>query len=408
MGYLVSLVCLIKKEKSHKMLNWLKRNTKWATYFILGASLIAVYKTFDSLNEIWSMVKAVFSALEPFILAFVIAYMLNIPSKKLKGLLDKKVKIKFVQKHSCGISVAVVFIISISIFIWIIGTIVPALLGDFVAIYQNIPSYAQNIADYASKSDLAQKIGFQPEALNLTEKMNSMAEDLISVDLMKNGIKAITSGIWSFASGFMKIFIALIASVYMLLDKERILSAIHNLAAKFNFNGKTDSFIRHWTNVNEIFTQYIYSRLICCAVMAVACTIILAVMGEEYALLLGIFIGFMDLIPYFGSIISWAVGLVVMVISGGWSHGLWCSFVILIMQQLDGNVLAPKVTGDRLEIRPLTIIIAVSVGGSLFGFAGMLISVPVVAIIRAILSELIEAKVEQIDAGEDKTKEETQ
>ena len=70
------------------------------------------------------------------------------------------------------------------------------------------------------------------------------------------------------------------------------------------------------------------------------------------------------------------------------------------MQQLDGNVLAPKVTGDRLEIRPLTIIIAVSVGGTLFGFAGMLISVPVVAILRAIILEFIETKKEDADEEE--------
>lgn len=382
------------------MFDWIKRHSKWATYFLLGTALIAVYKTFDSLGELWAMVRSIFSALKPFVLAFAIAYMLNIPTRKLKGLLEKKVKFSFVKKHANGISVAVVFIVFISLFAWLIGTIVPALLKDFADIYQNIPQYAQSIADFANNSELAQKIGFQPEALNLTEKMSKLAEDFISADLMRNGIETIATGVWSFASGFMNVFIGLIASVYMLLDKDRILRAIHNLAEKFNFNGKTDSFVRHWSNVNEIFTQYIYSRLTCCAVMAVVCTIILALMGEKYALLLGIFIGFMDLIPYFGSIISWAVGFVVMVISGGWSHGIWCSVMMLVMQQIDGNVLAPKVTSDRLEIRPLTIIIAVSVGGSLFGFAGMLISVPVVAIIRAILSEIIESKsVEQKEEG---------
>lgn len=377
------------------MFDWLKRHSKWATYFILGAALIAVYKTFDSLSVLWSVVRSIFSAVMPFILAFVIAYMLNIPTRKLKDLLENNVKWKFANKHANGLSVAIVYVIFIALLIWLIGTIVPALLGDFLEIYQNIPHYAQEIVDFANKSEFAQKIGFRPEALDLSTQLSKIVEDLLSSDIMKNGIKTITSGVWTFASGFMDFFIALIASVYMLLDKERIVKAIHNLASKFNKDGKADSFIKSWSNVNEIFTQYIYSRLICCVVMAVACTLILAVMGEKYAILLGIFIGFMDLIPYFGSIISWVVGLLVMTISGGWGHGILCSLVILVMQQIDGNVLAPKVTGDRLEIRPLTIIIAVSVGGSLFGLAGMLISVPVVAILRAILTELIDEKISE-------------
>lgn len=382
------------------MFDWLKKHSKWATYFILGTALIAVYKTFDSISALWSVVRTVFSAIMPFIIAFVIAYMLNIPTRKLKSLLENKVKWKFANKYANGLSVAIVYVIFIAALIWLVGTIVPALLGDFLEIYQNIPQYAQEIVGFANKSEIAQKIGFQPEALDLSTQLSKFVEDLLSSDIMKNGIKTITSGVWSFASGFMDFFIALIASVYMLLDKDRIVKAIYRLASKFNSDGKTDAFIRRWSNVNEIFTQYVYSRLTCCVVMAVACTLVLAIMGEKYALLLGIFIGFMDIIPYFGSIISWVVGLLVMVISGGWGHGIWCSVVILIMQQLDGNVLAPKVTGDRLEIRPLTIIIAVSVGGSLFGFAGMLISVPVVAILRAILTEFIDEKVSEPEEKE--------
>ena len=377
------------------MLDWIKKHSKWATYFLLGSALIIVYKTFDSLGFLWSGVRSVLSAIKPFVIAFVIAYMLNIPTRKLKSVLETKIKWRFVKEHANGLSVASVYIIFLALLVWLVGTIVPALLGDFLEIYRNIPQYAQEIVDFANESEFAHRIGFHPETLNLSEKMSTIAEDLISVSTIENSIKTITNGVWSFASGFMDFFIALIASVYMLLDKERIVKAIHRLAKKLNNDGKADAFIRSWSNVNEIFTQYIYSRLICCVVMAVACTLILVILGEKYAILLGIFIGFMDLIPYFGSIISWVVGLLVMTISGGWGHGILCSAIILVMQQLDGNVLAPKVTGDRLEIRPLTIIIAVSVGGTLFGFAGMLISVPVVAILRAIILEFIETKTDE-------------
>lgn len=378
------------------MLNWLKKYSKWATYFILGAALIAVYKTFDSISALWSGVIGVCSAFKPFAIAFVAAYLLNIPTKKLKDFLERKIKSDFVVKHANGISVAVTYVVFIFVVIWLIGSIVPALFGDFYDIYQNLPQYAQEITDVANNSEIARKIGFRPQSLDLSKYVS---DNLFSSDIMKNGIKAFTSGIWSFASGFMDIFIAMIASVYMLLDKERILRAVYRLVGKLG-GVKADLFLKHCSNVNEIFTQYIYSRLTCCVVMAVVCTLILALMGEKYALLLGFFIGFMDLIPYFGSIISWAVGLLVMSVSGGLSHGIWCSAAMLVMQQIDGNILAPKVTGARLEVRPLTIIIAVSVGGSLFGFPGMLLSVPVVVVIRAILTEFIDNMASDINEKE--------
>ena len=383
------------------MLKWIKDHSKWATNFLLGAALIAVYKTFDSLGALWQGIGYVFSALKPFIIAFVIAYMLNIPVRKLKGVLEEKGKHPFVKKHSNGISVAFVYVIFIAFVILFIGSIVPAIIEDLVDMYENIPKYAGDIVAFLNNFGTIGKLGLTPEFL--AEQLNKIVESILSIDFVSY-TKTLASGIATFTSGLVSIFIGLIASVYMLLDKERILNSIKRTANVFNKDGKATAFIDHWSRVNEIFTQYIYSRLTCCIVMAVLSSIILLIMGEKYALLLGIFIGFMDIIPYFGSLISWITGLVVMTISGGLSHGIWCSVVMLLLQQFDGNILAPKVTSSRLEIRPLAIIIAVSVGGSLFGFVGMLISVPIVAILRAIVMEFLEDKAEREAEFESKAK----
>ena len=382
------------------MINWLKKHSKWATYFILGAALIAVYKTFDSLDFLVSIFIGVFNAFKPFLLAFVIAYMLNIPTKKLKNTLEKYVKYKYVKKHANGISITVVYLIAIALVMWLIGAIIPAITSDLLEMYDNVPLYAQNIVNYTKTSELAQKVGFAPEALDLEKKFTDLIGELLSPNAMRDGFKTITTGIWSLASGFMNIFIAIIASIYMLIDKDRILESINNLVGKFDSNHKNNTFIKHCSNINKIFTQYIYARLMLCVIIGCASTLLLLLMGEKYALLLGIFIGFMDLIPYFGSIISWVVGLVIMLISGGFSHAIWCSLMVLVLQQIDGNVIAPKLTSDRLEVRPLAVIIAVSVGGSLFGFVGMLISVPVVAILKAILSEILDSKLLESDEDE--------
>ena len=124
--------------------------------------------------------------------------------------------------------------------------------------------------------------------------------------------------------------------------------------------------------------------------MAVACIIVLSLMKVKYAVILGLFIGAMDMIPYFGSIISVVIAEVIILITGGVWKTIWTSVVLLIMQQLDGNLLAPKIMGMSLDMRPLWIVLVITVGGKFFGFLGMLLSVPIAAVIRAIVIDYID------------------
>ena len=91
----------------------------------------------------------------------------------------------------------------------------------------------------------------------------------------------------------------------------------------------------------------------CSVIMAVVCSIVLMIMNVKYALILGLFIGAMDMIPYFGSIISFVISLIVTFITGGVWKGVWTGVVLLVLQQIDGNLLGPKIMGNSLEIRPL-------------------------------------------------------
>lgn len=365
------------------MFDWIKKNSKWAFYFILGVALIAVYKTFESFDSVIKLISTVIAAAKPFIIAFVIAYMLNIPIKKVDGLIKSKAKSEKIKNRSYGLSILCVYVLFIIFIAVALGALLPAIYQNLLEMYNNLPRLVTRVVNSINQIELLSRLGFRPDTLNIM----SMINDKIDVQMLGK----YAQGFMSFTSGLFSVFISLIASVYMLIDKDRIISSVRRITGLFPHGETYKNVMHHIASINNIFTQYIYARLICCLVMAVASTIILVIMREPYALILGLFIGFMDMIPYFGSIIACAVSAVIMFISGGIMHAVWCSVILLILQQIDGNVIAPKVMGTRLEIRPLSIIIAVSVGGSLFGFVGMLISVPVVAILRAIASELLDA-----------------
>lgn len=378
------------------MLDWLKKNSKYVSLFILGVALIVVYKTFDNLKNIFSVFGIIIEAVKPFVIAFVIAYLLNIPSRKLGSVIKNRAKNKWLRNHSHGISIAVSYTLFLLLVMVVIGSIVPAIYKNIMEMYSNLPIFIDTVLHTIMKLP-----GIEKLELNLTT-VDVLSKIYSSFDITALGKYA--SGFMSFTSQLLDIVIALIASIYALLDKERILKSIHRLVDLFWTRSQSNAFFAGSSRVNIIFTKYLYSRLICCVVMAVVCSVVLGIMGEPYALILGIFIGFMDLIPYFGSIISWVVCAIFMAVSGGIFHSVWCSAAMLVLQTLDGNVLAPKVTGDQLEIRPLLVIISVSVGGTLFGFLGMVVSVPIIAVLRAIIGEYLAAREHMLKNADNKEK----
>ena len=372
----------------------LKEYSKWVVAFIFAVAVITVYKTFDNIRDIGSIIGTVLSAFKPFFAAFIIAYVFNLPAKKISGLIDnlKFKHCEFIKKHSWGLSILIVYLIGVGALIWIACSLLPSMYMSLVDLVSDIPKLIDLALTKLSQYEMFGDSNlFENSAEHITKAINKLVGgfDASQVGKYAMGVVNITSGLLDFV-------IALIASVYMLLDKDRIKKALISFCAIFIKQERLDSVLVHSRQVNEIFTNYIYSRLICCGIMAAVSIIVLSLLDIKYALILGLFIGAMDLIPYFGSIIASVTAIAVSIITSGLIKGVTVAIILLILQQIDGNVLGPKVMGDTLEIRPLLIIIAVTVGGSLFGFIGMLISVPVVAVLRILFQEVTSTYEERV------------
>lgn len=357
---------------------------KWIVAFVFAVAVIAVYKTFDNISNVASGIGVVLSALRPFFIAFIIAYIINMPAKRLqKALL--KINKPFFKKYAYGISILFMYILALVAAILILRMLIPALYRNILDLYNNGPAYFRSFQEYISRFEFAQKFGIADWDIDrIIDKLFG------SIDMMQFGKYA--QGVFNVTSSVFDRFVAVIASIYMLIDKERLQGLIVRIMGAFLKEKTLHSITLYAARINEIFTNYIYSRLVCSGIMAIVCSVVLMVMKVKYALILGIFIGAMDMIPYFGSIISWVVATLIAFMTGGVWKGVWVAIILLVLQQFDGNILGPKVMGDSLEIRPLWIIFAVSVGGALFGFIGMLISVPIVAIMRVMGADFLKSK----------------
>lgn len=353
--------------------------------FVFGTALIAVYKTFDNFRYVLSFVGDVFSALTPFIIGAMIAYVLNLPAKKLEKFISK-CKLGFISKKSKILSIAGVYAIFLLIAGILVRTVIPNLYNNIIDLYNNIIPFTQNVL--AELDDLQEKIGVTFIEINGDTAKSTVQNLLNKFNIAEFGKYA--EGALSFTSGLFNVFIALIVSIYMLIDKESLMAGFNRFSAIVVPKGKQTAVRDFLSRTNKIFSDYIYSCVLDSCIVAVLATVVLSLLGVRYSIIFGTFIGICNLIPYFGAIVSNCLTVAVTIFTGGVMKAVWTAGSLFVLAQIDGNVIGPRIMGNKLEVRPLWIIFSVTLGGGLFGVAGMLLSVPVMMVARMIISEFFD------------------
>lgn len=363
----------------------IKRGKKWIYWFSLGVSLIIIYKILDSFSAIGNWFSNLFSILSPFIVGIIIAYILYIPSRKLERAFSK-IKLKFISKKARGLSVFIVYLLLLLILFFAFKFIVPLLIESFQDLVNNLQSYyvgiKNSIADLPEdsflKSDTAMK------ALN--DLTTFKIEDYISMDKLTK----YAQGVISFASGIFDIFVAFIVSVYLLLERNDIVKFFKKFAESSFKKDTYKNITKYFKQSNEIFCNFLIGQLSDAIVVGIMTSVAMSIMHVKYAVMLGIFIGVLNMIPYFGAIIAVAISIFITLLTGGLTQAIEMAAVVIILQQVDANIINPKIVGDSVKISPLLVIFAVTVGGAYFGVMGMFIAVPVAAIIKLLINDLIE------------------
>ena len=138
--------------------------------------------------------------------------------------------------------------------------------------------------------------------------------------------------------------------------------------------------------------KFLASQFLDAIVVGILTSVAMSIMGVEYGVLLGFLIGLFNMIPYFGAIIAVTISIIITFLTGGISQAIWMAVVVIILQQIDANIINPKIVGDSLKISPLLVIFAVTIGGAYFGFLGMFLAVPIVAVIKIVLIDYINYK----------------
>ena len=373
-------------------MNEIKKNfSKWMYYFLLAVSIILVYKFLDNFTAIGQAIKRFFDIIAPFLTGTLLAYLLYIPASRIEKKFEKK-KRKFIKKRARGISVFITYVIVILIIVLLVNVILPVVIESVIELFGNVQNY-WNIAieklnelpeDSILKSKQAEEI-----VRNLGNSIQNIDfKQYISTEKITGYIKSVIG----VASGIFDLFVSIVVSVYILLQRGTIIKFCKRLTMAI-FDEKTCNKIgRYVDSTNRIFFKFISGQLIDGVIVGILVTIGMSIIGVKYSVLLGFMIGLFNIIPYFGAIVAVAISVLITLITGGISQTLIMAIVVIVLQQIDSNIINPKIIGDSLEISPLLVIFAVTIGGAYWGVLGMFLAVPVAAVLKIIIDDWIDFK----------------
>ena len=361
---------------------------KWLFWFTFAVACIAVYKTVDSVTEIFALIAEFLNMLMPFLMAVLVAYILYIPCRGVENWL-KSAKVKLIKNHARGLSVFIVYTITVILIFLSIKFILPSISESVIDLANNIPNYYNNAINYLNnveKNSILYK-------LNIKEYISSLQEIRIEKEIVKwinlENISSYIQGIVGATNAIFDAFVTFVVSIYMLLERSDIKSFLHNLS-KVMFDKKTNETIaKYYNKTNSIFFSFITSQIIDAFIVGIVTSVVMSLMNVKYAVLLGFVIGLFNVIPYFGAIVAVAFAVIITAFTGGITQALLVAVIITALQQIDANIINPRILGTSLNLSPILVIFSVTCGGAYFGPIGMFLGVPVCAFLKLIILDFI-------------------
>ncbi|MDD6034463.1 MAG: AI-2E family transporter [Oscillospiraceae bacterium] len=362
----------------------------WGGRFLFAVAVIAAYKTFDNFPQLLSGLREILRLLRPFLYGVVIAFLLLPPARSLEKLLRRPGK-AWLDKRARGISAATCLAIFVLLLLAMLVWFVPALYQSLYSFAVSLPGHLNRLYQLAVDT-----FGNEPWLQSLQEQLSKKLtlEALLGL-LSSLNVAGYAAGLSSAVGLLVDLFLAMILSIYILADRaslRRNLLRVLHLCCR----PQTAAELRLLTvRIANVLYSFLYGQAMDALMVGVLSWLGFSLLRIPNAAMLGFFYGLFSLIPYFGAFIGVFTVAIFTLISGGPAKMLVALVFILVLQQIDGNIINPKIIGDSIGIKPLYVIFGATFFGGLFGIAGMLLGPP----IMAILCELTDNFLQRREAG---------
>ncbi len=357
----------------------------WKTCLRVGVSLLLLYLAISYWGDIYQILSAFIKASFPLVIGCIIAYVINIPMSFYERHYFPKKQSRFFalsRRPVCMLGAFLTVILSVVLIVWLI---LPQLTECFTVILTEFPVMFGNLLSFLKEThilpqkviDIMLSVDWKAQIGALVEAVTSGLGDIVS---------SVISMVASVFSGIITTFLSIIFSVYLLAVKDRLYVQWTSLVKRYT-DDRQNRHIRYAFSVlNDSFHCYIVGQCTEAVIIGVLCTIGMFIFGFPYPLMIGALVAFTALIPIAGAYIGAGLGAF-MILSQSPVKALLFLLFILILQQLEGNLIYPKVVGKSIGLPGIWVLAAVTIGGGIFGITGMLFGVPIAAAVYRIIRE---------------------
>ena len=360
---------IVNKELKNKML--------LITYSIILFMLMLNYQWLGS------VLGSLGNILMPFFVGGIIAFILNVIINMLEdGILNK------LKKGKRALSIVMSLVIVFGFVVVLLFILIPQLKNAGMIFIENIPEYQETVYDLGSK------IGLTKEQLKIFELDNNKLKTEIVLLVSKNSTDLINLS-FGFASSVIEavtnFFVGLVFAIYVLIEKDNLKRQFKKLFNRILPKKKYDKVIEIFSLTDTTFTNFVKVQFVEACILGVLCFLGMIVFNLPYAATISVLVGFTALIPIFGAFIGCAFGaFLIFMISPAQALGFIIFF--LILQQIEGNLIYPKVVGGKIGLPSIWVLVGVIAGGAIGGVFGMLLGVPVLSIAYTLLKEYVNTK----------------
>ena len=363
----------------------------FVTFVVCTLFFFAILR-FDGFAEIWSKI---FRAGQPIIFGLVLAYLLNpvmkfLEEPLLKFFLPRAKDEKKARKTARGIAVAGAAIFLIIVIALLILAVVPSLVSSISSLIEKMPDYVKNFVAMIQtgifgNTNLA---AWMTKAITeVTNYLEEWAQNSL-LPMVQTYLSQITSGVFSVLKSLLNFIIGIIVAIDVMLIQDTLLGQSKKIIYAV-FKPKFGNTLIHTVRkCSDIFGGFISGKLLDSLIIGLICYIGCVILRIPNALLVAVIIGVTNIIPFFGPIIG-AIPAVLLVVIQSPIHALYLLIFIVVLQQVDGNIIGPKILGDSTGLSSFWVMFAILVFGGIWGFFGMLLGVPIMAVIYYIATKLV-------------------
>lgn len=365
---------------------------------LIVTSGIALFLGLQNIAAVAGVCRAALSLLMPLIIGFCAAFILNVLLKMIEERLFAPLNRKnsrMWNRIRRVVSIVLTFGMIIGIVFILIFMIVPELKRAFGLLVDNMPRYTVQVKEWLIKAAAFFRVDAST-LINLEidwEKISASVVDYLKRDSGKlvNTTVGITTSIFSAIFNFM---LGIVFSVYILMQKEKLGSQATRILYAFLPQKWVEKILHIAGLSNKMFSRFVTGQCMESVIIGILCFIGMVIFRMPYAPMISILVGFTALIPIFGAFIGTAIGAFLILMDSP-MQAVWFVIFIIVLQQMEGDLIYPRVVGSSVGLPSLWVLLAVTVGGSVWGIMGMLVSVPICSVLYCLMREIVGARLKE-------------